>query len=272
MGKYNISPDLNPFEDVILYEDEDHKVIYLGTYAASREWNKIHKKGTKKKVNGEVDVLSYLIINKNEGFIVDPGGYNIFPRLITNISKYLDMDKIKYIYMCHQDPDVCASITMWRDVAPKAKILIGQLWVRFIPHFGVLNFEEVCVPIPPQGMEVELGSSKLQILPAHYMHSPNHFSIYDPISKFLFTGDIGIAVLPDPPYLVVSDWPSHMQLMKPVHEILMASNKICRHWVERMRKLEIEAILPQHGAIIPKEHIEKFFRFLENLKCGIDLI
>ncbi len=97
--------------------------------------------------------------------------------------------------------------------------------------------------------------------------------MYDRRSKFLFTGgDIGIALLDDP-YIVVENMERHIQAMRPIHERLMASNKAIKAWLNRVRHLDVEAILPQHGAIIPKRHIPRFYDFLENLKCGgVDLL
>ncbi len=38
---------------------------------------------------------------------------------------------------------------------------------------------------------------KLKVVPAHFLHSEGQINVYDPISKILFTGDIGAAMLPN---------------------------------------------------------------------------
>jgi len=258
MEGYNLSSKLNPEEDVVLYRGHDHFVVYLGTRGADRN-------------KESVDVMSYLIVDSGEALLIDPGGYHLFSYLIQKISKYVPLDAIKYIYFCHQDPDVCGSLPMWKDVCPNAKIAIGELWIRFLPHFGVEDIEKSAYPIPSEGGHMNVGKTPIEIIPAHYLHSPNHFSLYDPVSKFLFTGDIGIA-LGNFKYLVVEDWLSHIDRIYLPHRILMASNRALKAWLNRVRKLELEAILPQHGAIITGENIRHFFKFLENLKCGVDLI
>ncbi len=259
MGEYNLNPDLNPQKDHILYRDDEHMVVYLGTAS-----------GTSTSSYGDVDVNSYLIINKGKGVLLDPGGYKIFPKVLSNISKYIDPKNIEYIYMCHQDPDVAGSIPLWREIS-NAKILVHWIWVRFLPHFGFEDVKSVAHPLPDEGEVLNFGSTTLHFIPAHFLHSPGHFTIYDKRSKFLFSGDIGIALLEDL-YLVVEDIEKHIRAMKPIHERLMASNKAIKAWLERVRFLDIEAILPQHAAIIPKKHVPRFFSFLENLKCGVDLI
>ncbi|MEO2069297.1 MAG: MBL fold metallo-hydrolase [Desulfurobacteriaceae bacterium] len=258
MGVYNVSPDLDPKEDIVLYDDGKHKVVYLGSRGISSS-------------TGAVDVLSYLVVDNNEGLLIDPGGYHLFSLIVSNVSKYISLDRIKYIYFCHQDPDVCGSLPMWKDVCPEVKIAIGELWTRFLPHFGVEDVEEAVYPIPAEGGNMNLGKTPIDVIPAHYLHSPNHFSLYDPVSKFLFTGDIGIA-LGKFNYLVVKDWVKHLDLIYLPHRILMCSNKVSKAWAERVKNYEIKAILPQHGAIIPEEYVKYFIKFMENLKCGVDLL
>ncbi|WP_457752593.1 oxygen-binding di-iron domain-containing protein [Thermococcus sp.] len=254
MGEYFITPGLDPRKDHVLYKDEDHMVVYLGTQEGG----------------ADVDVNSYLIVSGNKGILIDPGGYKIFSKVLANISKYIDPRDIEYIYMCHQDPDVAGSIPLWREVS-NAKIIIHWLWKRFLPHFGFEEVESVSYTLPDEGETLHFGATTLEFIPAHFLHSPGHFTIYDHRSRFLFTGDIGIAIL-DEPCLVVEDMESHIRAMRTVHERLMPTNEAIRLWLDKVRYLDIEAILPQHGAIIPKQHVRRFFEFLENLRCGIDIM
>ncbi len=250
---YNIDPSLDPTRDHILYDDGSHKVIYLGTQGVGK---------------GDVEVNSYLIVDGDAGLLLDPGGYNIFPKVISNISKYLHPSKIQYIYLCHQDPDVAGSIPMWRKMS-NAKIVVHWLWVRFLPHFGFENIEAVVHPLPDEGDRIALGGSSIEFIPAHFLHSPGHFSVYDSKSRFLFTGDIGINLL-ERPVLVYDTLDPYLGGMRTVHERLMPSSKAVEMWLDKVRRLDIEAILPQHGAIISRDNIDKFFRFLESLKCFLD--
>ncbi|HIH73243.1 MAG: Hydrolase, metallo-beta-lactamase superfamily [Thermococcales archaeon 44_46] len=256
MGEYFISTDLDPRKDHILYRDDEHMVVYLGTQEGARD----------------VDVNSYLIVSGGKGFLLDPGGYKVFPKVLGNISKYIDPRDVKYVYFCHQDPDVAGSAPLWVEMTT-AKLIIHWLWERFLPHFGfdISKKGSLIHPLGDEGEKINFGVTTLEFIPAHFLHSPGHFTIYDHRSKFLFTGDIGIALL-DKPTLVVENMSRHIQAMKPVHERLMASNKAIKLWLRRVEGLDIEAILPQHGAIIPKKHVKSFFNFLSNLKVGVDLL
>ncbi|MBP1911814.1 oxygen-binding di-iron domain-containing protein [Thermococcus stetteri] len=254
MGEYFIEPDLDPRKDHILYRDSEHMVVYLGTQEGGED----------------VDVNSYLIVSRERGFLFDPGGYKIFSKVLANASKYIDPRNIEYVYICHQDPDVAGSLPLWREIS-NAKIVTHWLWTRFLPHFGFEDSRGSIHELPDEGETLNFGATTLEFIPAHFLRSPGHFTVYDRRSKFLFTGDIGIAI-PDEPYIVVKNMERHIQAMRPIHERLMASNRAVKAWLNRVRHLEVEAILPQHGAIIPKRYIPRFYDFLENLKCGVDLL
>ncbi len=253
---YNLDPSLDATRDQVLFDNGQHKVVYLGTQGAGG--------------GGDVEVNSYLIIDDNKAILVDPGGYKIFPKVISNISKHIDPKRIEYIFMCHQDPDVAGSLPLWRKVS-SAKVVVHWLWVRFLPHFGFENLEHLSHPLQDEGESMTIGGSTLDFIPSHFAHSPGQFSIYDRESRFLFTGDIGIALM-DSPMLVVDNMEAHVAAMKGVHERLMSSSKAIKVWLARVKPLDIEAVLPQHGAIIARNHVPRFFAFLDMLKCGIDMM
>jgi len=52
----------------------------------------------------------------------------------------------------------------------------------------------------------------------------------------------------------------------------MASGKASRGFIDRIKDLEIEAILPQHGSIIPNEFVPMALDYLTRLHCGTDVI
>lgn len=252
---YNLDPSLQATRDHVLFDNGTHKVVYLGTQGIGE---------------GDVEVNSYLIIDQDRGCLIDPGGYKIFPKVISNISKHIDPKRIDYLFMCHQDPDVAGSLPLWRKVST-AKVVVHWLWMRFLPHFGFENVDQFSHPLPDEGDSLPLGGCTLQFIPSHFLHSPGQFSVYDRVSRFLFTGDIGIALM-DQPMLIVDSFERHVSSMRTVHERLMSSSNAIKLWLNKVRHLDIEAILPQHGAIMIRSDVPKFFAFLESLRCGTDLM
>jgi flavorubredoxin len=153
---------------------------------------------------------------------------------------------------------------------PKTKALISNLWTRFLPHIGVdILFVNRLIGIPDEGGKIKLNECELYILPAHFLHSPCNFQIYDPISKILYSGDLLASLGQN--YTFVEDFENHIQYMAGFHKRYMSSKNVILKCINMVRKLDIEVIAPQHGAIIQgKNNIEKFYGWLENIELDID--
>ncbi len=241
----------------VLYQTQNHSFIWLG---AEEKYRK-----------GVIQTMQYLIIDNGRGILLDPGGVHLFSRVVASVSRFISIDKIDAIFYSHQDPDVSSGIALWLGVT-SAKVYISELWTRFLPHFGIVDSSRV-LPIPDRGMKLAVGSAEYQCVPSHFMHSPGQFSLFDPISGILFTGDIGAAVFPEGgERLFVEDFDSHLPLIAGFHERYMASNAATRRWCDAVRRLGPAMIAPQHGAVYKDKPLEQFLDWLSRLKCGIDLM
>jgi flavorubredoxin len=208
--------NMNLAKSQVLYEDEDHKYIWLG-------WAEGYEEGI-------IQTNQYLIINKGRGILLDPGGVHLFSKVVSEISRYIDLESIDTIIFSHQDPDVSSGIALWLGITD-ADIYIPGLWTRFVPHFGIVDIRKI-VPVATKGTVLPLPSGKrLIVLPAHFLHSTGNFSVYDETSEILFSGDIGAAVLgKENRYLFVEDFQAHLRIMEPFHVRYMASNTACREF------------------------------------------
>ena len=114
----------------------------------------------------------------------------------------------------------------------------------------------------------------IKAVPAHFMHSEGNFQFYDPVSKILFSGDMGASIVKhDEADVPVEDFKEHIPLMEGFHKRYMISNKICRFWVHMVRQMDVESIVPQHGrAFRGKKMVNEFLGWIENLPCGVDIM
>jgi len=220
------------------------------------------------KPNHIIDTNEYIIVSKGNTIVMDPGGTEIFPEVVSSISKFISIDTIKYIFGSHQDPDILSSLSMWQTVCPQAKTYVPWTWTSFIAHFG--SEPEKMVAIPDEGSSIELSEGYvLDFVPAHYLHASGNNHLYDPQAKILFSGDVGAALLPhDQDALFVNKFEDHIKYMESFHRRWMPSNRARDVWLERVRAMDIEMMCPQHGAIFKGENIEKFFDWFESLELG----
>lgn len=213
-----------------------------------------------------IDTNQYMVVSGNESVILDPGGIEIFSSMLSTVLKFIPIEHVTHLFASHQDPDIISSLGMWDQVIPNAKLYTPNLWEGFIRHFGCENIE-FC-GIEDGGGQLTIGDAVLQFIPAHYMHSSANFNIYDPVAKILFSGDIGAAIEPQDSSLYIEDFDSHCDKMRFFHQRWMPSNAAKMDWLKRVRKLDIEMMLPQHGRIFRGKEIEQFFDWFEALEVG----
>jgi len=225
-------------------------------------------------VTGEaVQANQFFISDHGHAALIDPGGELTYSGLFLAMGQYINVKELNYIVASHQDPDIVASLNKWM-VGTKAKVVVPELWERFIPHFTRPGKTAGrIIPIPDKGANLELGQVKLKALPAHFLHAEGNFQFYDPISKILFSGDLGANLSPaerlDEPARRLKDL---LPFMEGFHRRYMNSNKVCRLWANMIRNLDIEIIAPQHGRIMMGKAIPEFIQWIENLECGVDLM
>lgn len=216
----------------------------------------------------------FLIVDNGHGAILDPGGNMTYNPLRLEMTHHFQPKDLDYILASHADPDIVASLNKWL-MNTQCNVLISSLWVKFLPHFCNISEDQGRIMgIPDQGLSFRLGNCQLKAIPAHFMHSEGNFQFYDPVSKILFTGDMGASMVAhsaaDTP---VEDFKAHIPYMESFHRRYMVSNKICRYWVNMVRQLDVEMIVPQHGRMFQgKAMVNEFLNWIENLECGIDLL
>jgi len=242
----------------VLFDENNHKVIVFTDL-----------------VSGEgIQTNQMVIINNGHSAILDPGGDLTYMPLNMAVTRYVKIKDIDLILATHQDPDIVSSLDKWL-LYSDAKIVISRLWARFIPHLVPGYMKEKgegrIIPIQDNGTTIYLGEAKIKAVPAHFLHSVGNFNFYDCTSKILFSGDIGASIGCQDPAQPVNNFRDHVARMDGFHRRYMVSNKVCRMWVNMIRTLDVEMIIPQHGRpFVGREVINEFLDWFEQLECGID--
>ena len=245
-------------ESKILFDNGVHKCVMFSIDDEEQE-------------ESYLSVNQYLLVQNGSGILIDPGSEAIFHELCDEVSQYIPIENIKFVFFSHQDPDVAGSISKW-SVSTSTKLVMPSIWTRFMTHYGVLDTDRV-FSIPDKGTQIPFGQGYIKFVPAHFLHSPGNFSLYDSQSKILFSGDIGAAVVPPMAvYKDVENFDSHKPYLESFHKRYMASNKFCKAWVTSVSQLDVTMIAPQHGAVFEDENVKKFLSWFNTLECGSDLI
>ncbi len=238
-------------KDSLLY-DNGHKWIVFG-----RDEDKPEK---------IIDTNQYMVINGKRAFIMDPGGIEVFPPMLAFVTRHADIDNITDIFASHQDPDIISSLGLWDKAIPNARLHAPWIWEGFIRHFGCDNI--TYVSIADEGGGIDLDGTKLEFIPAHYLHASGNFNVYDPKAKILMSGDIGAALESAGAPFFVEDFDEHTKKMEYFHRRWMPSNDAKKHWIDRIRKLDIDIMAPQHGRLFKGDDVKRFLDWFEALDVG----
>lgn len=213
-----------------------------------------------------IDTNQYMVIDGNRTLLMDPGGIEIFSSMLASVLRHAEIDNITDIFASHQDPDIISSLGLWDEALPSATLHAPWIWEGFIRHFGLSNI--TYNGLPDEGITLSLNNARLTFVPAHYLHSSGNFHVYDPQAKILMSGDVGAALEPPGASMFVEDFDSHIGKMKLFHQRWMPSNRAKQDWIERVRKLDIEYMAPQHGRIFKGPMVQQFLDWFEQLDVG----
>lgn len=241
-------------ENLILHESEGHSSIVLPDFDTGHG----------------IQANQHLIVHGKEAILLDPGGHKVYNKVMSaSFSALKGRAKLRHIFLSHQDPDIVAAINGWL-MTTDADAWCSRVWSRFVPHFGLDRFvADRLKDIPDEGMRLPLDGIELSIIPAHFLHSCGNFHLYDPVSKILYSGDLGASV--GQTYRVVEDFDAHVKLMEGFHRRYMANTRVLKIWLEMIRGLDIQTIAPQHGAFfVGPEMVQRFLAWLDTLEVGID--
>ena len=143
--------------------------------------------------SGALQANTYLAVDEktNEGFLVDPGGYN---KVLTKEVRDNDV-KIKYIILTHGHSDHICGVNEHKAEFPDAKIvaykdeeaMLENPNLNQSPGFGVPYSTKADILVS-DGDELKVGDVTLK-----FIHTPGHteggMCIYVKEAKALFSGD-----------------------------------------------------------------------------------
>ncbi|MDQ6964053.1 MAG: MBL fold metallo-hydrolase [Mariprofundales bacterium] len=248
------SSELSTEDAILLHDVPSHQVYWVGGA----------------EMGESIPCNSWLIIDQDEGLLLEPGGHNHYHRVVNKVDSIFLSQGITHLICSHQDPDICASLASWVSHNPSMKVVTPHLWQRFLPHYMAHPLE--VVPISDSGAKLPMPSGHhLHCISAPFLHSPGNIVSFDEGSGILFSGDIGASLSTQrEPTLLIDDWDTHCQRMLSFHQRYMGSNRAVRAFVDSVADLPITAICPQHGAILRGDEVQKFFNWITSIDVGAD--
>lgn len=155
-----------------LYEEKDYQIFWLGI---------------DNKTAFRCNV--YMIKSGNEALIVDPGSRGFFEQVKKRALEIASIDEIKGLILCHQDPDVSASMIDWLDLKENLIIYSSDRTNVLLPHYGKEDYSYYS--INQESTYTFENGHVLEFVEAPFLHFPGAFTTYCKTSRFLFSGIFG---------------------------------------------------------------------------------
>ncbi|HMN35386.1 MAG TPA: MBL fold metallo-hydrolase [Chiayiivirga sp.] len=245
----------------VLFESGDHRCMVFNDLVRSDDG---------------IQANQFLITRGRTSALLDPGGGLLYTPLSLAVARHVPLKDLTWILASHQDPDIIGAADRWL-MYTSAVLVCSRLWGRFVPH-TVPSYQQNAhadryMLLPDEGGRIPMGDSHLLALPAHFLHSVGNFSFYDPVSRILFSGDVGSSMISSgEEYRAVEDLSSVLPRMEGFHRRYMVSRRVARLWSAMVRSIDPVLIVPQHGLPLRGKAIGDFLDWLSGLECGIDLM
>ena len=208
----------------------------------------------------------YLIVNGDESILVDPGSMLEARTVIRKTKELIDLKQIRYIILHHQDPDVAAAVPAIEKLIDRddLEIVTHKSVSIFLKHY---NIKSKHYNIESNNFELNTNNGlKLKFLTTPYCHAPGAFVTYNIDTKVLFSGDIFGGL--EKSWKFYAD-EKYFEEAKKFHELYIPSRDIFNYALQKIEKLDIELIAPQHGSLIKRKLITPLIEDMKNLDCGL---
>jgi flavorubredoxin len=217
-----------------------------------------------------IDTNQYMVKSGNPAILLDPGGIELFAPMLGAVLHHVPIDQLTDLCASHQDPDIISSLGLWDKAIANGVLHAPWLWAGFIRHFGMNNISYRA--IPDEGGTIDLVACRLQLIPAHYLHTTftlrENFICMTPQARILMSGDVGAALEAVNAPLYVEDFEELIPKMKVFYQRWMPSIRAKNDWVARVRKLDIGIMAPQHGRLFTGGNVTRFLDWFETLEVG----
>lgn len=205
----------------------------------------------------------YLIDDGEEVVLLEPGSVPHFNIFYKKLESVVEPERINYIFVSHQDPDLCTGIPLLEKKLNKTFTILTHTRTTFLLPFYGIKSDYYAVDMNNWRLVLKSGR-ELRFIFMPYCHFPGMTVMYDTKSRILFSGDL-FGGLSYNWSLYADEW--YIEAMKAFHEHYMPSKEILKHNMSKLDKLDIKMIAPQHGSIINRD-VSKYIEALKELNCG----
>ena len=199
-------------------------------------------------------------INAEKKAIIETAKEKFAVTYIDKLKQVADPSEIEYIIFNHTEPDHSGSLKHVLELAPEATVVGSGNAIRYLNDMFDFTFKSMVVK---DGDKLDLGNKTLRFISAPNLHWPDTMYTYLEEDKLLFTCDsFGEHYCDDRLFDdLLDDFNDAFKYYFDV--ILKPYSRFMLKAIDKIRPLEISAILPGHGAVL-RSYWKKYVELSEN--------
>lgn len=207
---------------------------------------------------------TYLLIDQDQAVLIDPGPAFEFSTVFSNVSRIIQVSRIKYVILHNSSSTVCASLSLWEQKGLKAELIVHERAEVNIKAYGITSNY---FPIDEDKNKIKLKSGRvLNFLATPYLPYVDSFITLDSVSGILFSSFLFGAT--PRKWKLFADRVFYKESMKSFHETLIPDKQFLTTLVDYLVKMNISLIAPFTGSVI-NDRPSRYFKILQNHECGV---
>ena len=214
---------------------------------------------------------AYLVEAGTSSVLIDPGSTLTIETTLRKIEEVVPIEHVKTIVVHHVDPDVSDGLHLLDRLITRDDAVVLTEWRSglLLRHLALeLPWESIedhgwCLPLDDH--------RELQFLLTPYLHFPGAFVSFEPSNRVLFSADLfGGFNRAGRLWAAGAD---AFEDLRQFHEHYMPSRELLMVGLASITEhfAPITTVLPQHGYLIARPHVEAMFQQLSDLECGVML-
>ncbi|MDR3047082.1 MAG: FprA family A-type flavoprotein [Bacteroidales bacterium] len=186
-------------------------------------------------------------INATKKTLVETVKEKYFDQYKEKLSQLCHFDELEYLIVNHTEPDHAGSIKRILEIAPQITIIASGVALRNIKNQIGIEFKQLEVK---DDHIVDLGNKKLEVISAPNLHWPDTIYTYLREDKVLFTCDsFGAHFCNEKMYNDQAG--DYFPAFKYYFDVILRPFSVFYlKAIEKIRHLDIQAILPGHGPLL----------------------
>jgi len=202
------------------------------------------------------------LIDDEEPTLLDTVHHDFIDISIENISRIIDLQKIKHIVINHIENDHASGLEKILEIVPSANIYLTERGKKGLGRF--IDLSKYKVSVVKSGDALKIGKRTLQFIETPMMHWPDSMFTYIKEEKILISQDafgqhIASAERFDDEFVKNHSMEELEDAIIDYYaNILMPYGNVIKGKIEEVKRLgiEIEMIAPDHG-VIWRSHLDK---------------